>query len=100
MAQVPERPPFILSDYNIISLSRNTGLVQKFPFLAIKSALTKRSCCGRPAQVDQRIVKTETSRVRSHVLNMPQDELVRFKQALGQDKIRLLFPDGTTKDRS
>lgn len=100
MAQAPERPPFILSDYNIISLSRNTGLVQKFPFLAIRSALTKRSCCGRPAQVDQRIVKTETNRVRSHVLNMPQDELVRFKQALGQDKIRLLFPDGTTKDRS
>jgi hypothetical protein len=31
---------------------------------------------------------------------MPQDELVRFKQALGQDKIRLLFPDGTTKDRA
>jgi hypothetical protein len=100
MATAPaERPPFVLSDYNIVSLSRNSGLVQQFPWLVMRSALVKRSCCGRPAQVDQRVIKSETDRIRNFVATMPQVELVKFKQALGQSRIRILYPDGTTKDR-
>jgi hypothetical protein len=95
-----DRPPFILSDYNIVSLSKNASLVKQFPFLQVRKGLVKRRCCGKPPRVDHRIVMTEMNRVRSSVLNLSQQEFVRFKRALGQDTIRLLFPNGATKDRS
>lgn len=92
--------PYILSDYSIISLSKNHALVSKFPFLAVKKGLVRRRCCGKPPRVDHRIVASEMNRIRNHILNMPQGAFVQFKQALGQQTIRLLFPSGATKDRS
>jgi hypothetical protein len=96
---VAERPPFLLSDYNLISLSRHTGLVALFPFLAMKTAAVKTCNCHGGQKIDRRILLTETGRIKAAILGMPQADFLRFKQALHQDKIRILFPDGTTRDR-
>jgi hypothetical protein len=97
---VAERPPFILSDYNVIALSRNTGLVQQFPFLAMKTAVVKACRCAGGSKIDHRILKTEAGRIKAIVLGLPPEEFQRFKKALNQDRIRILFPDGTTRDRA
>lgn len=94
------KPGFMLSDYTIIALSKNAGLVSQFPFLGMQKKLTKRRCCGKAERVDKRIVMAEANRIRSHVLNMPQQEFVRFKQALGQPSVTLVFPNGSTKTRT
>jgi hypothetical protein len=97
----PERPPFLLSDYNIIALSRNTGLVAQFPFLALKTAQVRTGCrCRGGYRIDHRILTTEAGRVKGVILGLPQEEFQRFKKALNQDRIRILFPDGTTRDRA
>ena len=96
-----ERPPFLLSDYNIISLSRNSALVAQFPFLALKLVMVRSGCkCRGGTKVDQRVLTTEAGRVKAIILGLPQEEFLRLKKALNQDRIRILFPDGTTRDRA
>jgi len=97
----PERPPFILSDYNVIALSRNTALVAQFPFLAVKTTQVRTGCrCAGGHRIDHRVLATEAGRVKSTILGLPPEEFQRFKKALNQDRIRVLFPDGTTRDRT
>ena len=95
-----ERPPFILSDYNVIALSRNTGLVRQFPFLALKTAVVKTCRCNGGKRTDHRVLAAEAGRVKEAILGLSTEEFLRFKKALNQDRIRILFPDGTTRDRA
>jgi hypothetical protein len=98
---VPGRPPFILSDYNVIALSRNTALVKQFPFLALKTALIRTGCkCKGGFRTDYRVLTSEAGRVKAVILGLPPEEFQRFKKALNQDRIRILFPNGTTRDRA
>jgi hypothetical protein len=95
-----ERPPFLLSDYNVISLSRNSALVKQFPFLAMRTAVIPSKCrCNSGTRVDHRVLLSEAGRIKNTVLGLSPEEFQRFKKALNQDRIRILFPDGTTRDR-